>query len=71
MSVESYKAEIDTYKAILRCYEAIRLPVAGIVKRYRGTMYDDFGNQRIVFVSSTEHVSDDGLIQWSEGVVER
>lgn len=68
MTIETYTDTRENFKLILRCYDATRLPVAGLVKRYRGTHIDDFGNRQMIFVSSTETANENGEVTWQESL---
>ena len=61
----------ESYEAILRACDAVRLPVAGIIKRYTGFQYDDFGNRQQVFISSTEQANGSGEITFDVAEVNR
>jgi hypothetical protein len=65
-NIETFTMSRENYETILRCCDARRLPVAGIIKRYRGFQFDDFGNKQLVFISSTERANENGDITWSE-----
>lgn len=54
MLVETVAREL--YAAIIRGER--RLPVPGLIKRYLVREYDDFGNSKLMLISSAEQVTD-------------
>ena len=60
-------ASREVFSAIIR--DAVRLPVAGLIKSYRAVQFDDFGNSVVVIIRSTEQVNESGDVTWSECVV--
>ena len=59
-------ASREVFSAIIR--DAVRLPVAGLIKSYRAVQFDDFGNSVVVIIRSTEQVNESGDVTWSESV---
>jgi hypothetical protein len=68
MTTQTYTSSRNVYDITLRAYDAVLLPVAGLIRRHRGTHIDDFGTRRMVIISSTEHPDSDGQIIWHESV---
>jgi hypothetical protein len=66
-SIETMTASRETYNAIIR--DAVRLPVAGLIKSYKAVEYDDFGNTVAVFIRSTERPNENGEITWTQATV--
>ena len=61
--MESTTAARETYNAMIQ--HAVRLPIPGVLKTYRTTEFDDFGNSQVVFIRSTEHANENGEITWT------
>ena len=66
-SIETMTDSRETYNAIIR--DAVRLPVAGLIKSYKAVEYDDFGNTVAVFIRSTERPNENGEITWTQATV--
>ena len=64
-TTEQMTGTVETYNTFLRVYNAKRTPAPGLIKRYEGSEYDDFGNLCQVFISSSEYVTD-GQITWQQ-----
>jgi hypothetical protein len=65
-STSTNTASVEAYRSVIR--DAVRLPVAGLFKSYRTTQWDDFGNSMMVIIRSTERVSANGEITWTEWI---
>ena len=63
-NTENYTASREIYNATIR--HADRIPALGLIKSYRSTEYDDFGNTEVVFIRSTERPNENGDITWTE-----